>query len=310
MKLFNARSQQIESLQPNGDEITLCLFGPKPTETLRLNQAYLYCTMDVLARYLEEMKGWAVKYAQVIAGASDHGADGRRSPKNQRAGRFIEQMRSLNVRPADHSLESIDDYVAMFAHDSGRTIDLCVEGGRSPQGYDAVQTDLASDQVPSSRFRLQVATVDHEEPEDPLWSVRTLSDMLRYFSADAIRIYMAQHHYRSPWTHDEVILEKAAQYAERLDAAMKAISTGDRSLNITPAQNRFAAAMENDLDTRKATATLLNLADEILFRAPNGYLIDGAQDSLRQMSSVLGLRLDGDRPEERVTGGWVDVGQR
>jgi cysteinyl-tRNA synthetase len=107
-----------------------------------------------------------------------------------------------------------------------------------------------------------------------------------------------------------VILEKAAQYAERLDAAMKAISTGDRPLNATPAQNRFVAALDNDLDTRKGVATLLNLADEILFRAPNGYSINDAQDALWQMASVFGLRLNRERPEERVASGWADYGHR
>jgi len=309
MKLFNTKTQRIESLQPISDEITLCLCGPRPTEPVRLDQAYLYSTIDILVRYLEEMKGWTVKYAQVNAGVSGSGTDGRQPPKNQRAGRFSEHMRSLNVRPPDHSLESIDDYMAMFARYPEQSIDLCMNSEQSPFGCDSAQTGLAESQAPPIRFRIQVATIDHVESIDSRWSMGTLGDMLGYFSADAIRVYMAQHHYRSPWAHDEVILEKAAQYSERLKAAMEAIGTGDRPLNTTPARNRFMAALDNDLDTRKGTATLLNLADEILFRAPNGYSINDAQDALRQMASVFGLRLDKERPEERVVSGWADYRQ-
>ena len=70
------------------------------------------------------------------------------------------------------------------------------------------------------------------------------------------------------------------------------------------------AALDNDLDTRKGVATLLNLADEILFRASNGYTIDDAQGALRQMASVFGLRLGKEGPEERVISGWADYRQR
>jgi DALR domain len=309
MKLFNTKTQQIESLQPGGDEIALCLCGPKPTEPVQLDQAYLYSTIDILVRYLEEMKGWTVKYAQLSASLSGSGTDGRQPPKNRRAGHFIEHMRFLNVRPPDRSLESIDDYRAMFARYPEQSIDLCIDSVGSPFGCDSAQTGPASSQARPIRFRMQVATIEHVEPVDSRWGMVTLGDMLEYFSADAIRVYMAQHHYRSPWAHDEVILEKAAQYSERLKAAMDAIGTGDRSLNTTPARNRFMAALDNDLDTRKGMATLLNLADEILFRAPNGYSIDDAQDALRQMASVFGLRLDTERPEERVVNGWADYRQ-
>ena len=68
-------------------------------------------------------------------------------------------------------------------------------------------------------------------------------------------------------------MEKASKCAEKLAAAMEARSTGDRLINLAPIENRFAAAMENDLDTMKGIASLLNLADEIMFRAGNGYQI-------------------------------------
>jgi cysteinyl-tRNA synthetase len=200
--------------------------------------------------------------------------------------------------------------MALFVHYPGQAIDLCMDSVQSQFGCKSAQMGSPNNQAPPIRFRLQVAVIDQADSEGSRWSVSTLGDMLRRFSADAIRVYMAQQHYRSPWAYDEVILEKAAQYSERLNAAMEAIGTGDRPLNIVPARNRFMAALDNDLDTRKGIATLLNLADEILFRAANGYSIDKAQDALRQMASVFGLRLDEEGPEERVVSGWADYRQR
>ena len=129
-------------------------------------------------------------------------------------------------------------------------------------------------------------------------------DLLQRFSPDALRIYLAQHHYRQPWTYDEVDLKRAAQSAEKIKVAMTAVSTGPQPINLTPALNRFMAAMDNDLDTLKGIATLLNLADEILFRASNGYQIEEAQAALRRMASVFGLRLNEEESEMRVVSGW------
>ena len=49
---------------------------------------------------------------------------------------------------------------------------------------------------------------------------------------------------------------------------------------------------------------MLNLADEILFRAPHGYQVQPAQESLRRMASVLGLLLDQERPQEELISAW------
>ena len=64
--------------------------------------------------------------------------------------------------------------------------------------------------------------------------------------------------------------------------------------------------MNNDLDTVKAIASLLNLADLILFRASSGYQVQNAQSALLDMSSVFGLRLNEDAKTagNSVASGW------
>ena len=103
-------------------------------------------------------------------------------------------------------------------------------------------------------------------------------------------------------------LDKAAQCAERLAAAMTAVNSGHQLININPAQSRFQAAMNNDLDTTMAFASLLNLADEIIFRAEAGYRVSEAQATLREMAGVFGLRLDEAEPDVIV--GWQTLLKR
>jgi cysteinyl-tRNA synthetase len=255
---------------------------------------------DVLVRYLE-VKGPGVRYTHI-----DDGALSEDQPQSKKAAwDFARTMRSLNVRPPDY-------LVRPAAHHFESNIDILVEGAASPSiADDDPEAATTSNQIPPARFRLQTAMVKRDQSNDLLSTdLIPVEEMLQRFSGDAIRIYLGQYHYRSPWTHDQIRLEKAAKHAEKLNAAMKAMSTGDRLLNITPLQKRFEAALDNDLDTVKAIATLLNLADEILFRAPNDYLVEEAQMALRQMATVFGLRLDRELPEGRVITGWREYRER
>jgi cysteinyl-tRNA synthetase len=297
MRLFNKQTQQLELFEPISTAATLCCFAPAPSETAQLGHAFLYCTADVLAHYLET-KGWPVKYALIIAGVPDLALPGMRDMTeawqplmDQRMGRFAEHMRSLNMRSADYSSTATAGYETMIADRFGQPVDIYMMA--EAEG-DLIRAEPASGQALSTRFELQVAAVNQAQPgmDDPPGKPPTVDALLQRFSVNTIRIYLALHHYRSKWAHDEVLLEKAARQSKRLNAAMNAISIGEKPLDIAPAQNRFLAAMDKDLDTVRGLATLLNLADEILFRAANDYSIDGAQAALQQMASVLGLRLN------------------
>jgi cysteinyl-tRNA synthetase len=287
MKLFNTKTQTIEQFQPLDDQVTLYVAGREPEEERPISNLFLYCTADVLARYLE-LKGLQVKCGYIVNHAS-----GEDRPRSTRAAEDLAgTMRSLNVHPPEYLSGPASQRLK-------NKIDILVIGaGSSPAPGDDPDPATTSNQEPSARFILRTATVKQARPEtnDILASPMTAEEMLQRFTADALRIYLSQHHYRSPWAHDQLRLEKAAQHAEKLRAALKARSTGDQLLNLAPVRKRFEATLDNDLDTVKGIATLLNLADEILFRAPNDYRVDEAQMALRQMAAVFGLHLDGAAP--------------
>ncbi len=276
MKLFNTKTQENEQFHTLDDQASLYVVGREPEEEMQISHLFLYSVADVLVRYLE-MKGLQVAYGHIVDDASSED----RPPSQEWAEDFARALQSLNIRPPDYFSEATANH---------------------PDDIDVLLARAMNDKSPPARFRLRTAKVN--QAKATTGGALTAKEMLQRFSGDAIRIYLAQHHYRSPWTHDQLLLDRADQHAEKLKAAIEAMSTGERLINIAPVRRRFQAALDNDLDTVKAIATLLNLADEILFRAPNDYLVEGAQLALRQMATVFGLRLDRELPESRVVTGW------
>ena len=92
-------------------------------------------------------------------------------------------------------------------------------------------------------------------------------DLLQRYSADTLRIYLLQHHYREVWEWSPAALEAAASLSQRLARAAR---DPDRD-----ARDAFAAALEDDLDTPRALRALESAAG-----AP-----------LRALGAVLGLSL-------------------
>jgi cysteinyl-tRNA synthetase len=278
MKLFNNRTKRIDPFQPTGNEVAVLVCGPKLDEAMHLNQMFTFCAADVLVRYLES-KGWPVRYAQSIINIEEdipkkeQTVSGvRRSPRDGNIGRFIEDMQSLNVRPPHYLFSPTVDCSEQAAQYLGKTIDIHIGDADSHLHGDRLELPPAEDsnrQNPSARFWLQTNAENQGTEESGNWP-------------------------------DNLVT------VAKLEAALTAVSSGQRPINVAPAQNRFRAAMDNDLDTAKGIATLLNLADEVLFRAPNACQVDEAQAELRRMASVFGLRLDqnGALFEERSIDGW------
>jgi cysteinyl-tRNA synthetase len=76
------------------------------------------------------------------------------------------------------------------------------------------------------------------------------------------------------------------------------------TLEVQAVQQSFATALDDDLNTPAALAGLGQVADDILAAATTGQEVTAAQQTLREMSQVFGLRLTADTPEARVVSGW------
>ena len=168
------------------------------------------------------------------------------------------------------------------------------------------QSEGAAGHEPFVRFWMHTAMVyyEGEKMSKSLGNLIMVRDLLEDWSPDALRLYMAGHHYREPWPHDDEELAAAEQLAQKLRQAVSVAGDGDTHIDPTMAQSAFVKAMDDDLNTPRAIKALEQLADATLTAVNAGQDVAAAQAALREMGYVFGLRLDQDGPEARVVEGW------
>lgn len=192
----------------------------------------------------------------------------------------------------------------------GNTID--VHSGGSDLIFPHHESEIAqiepiTGQKPFVRFWMHTAMVRHqgEKMSKSLGNLVMVRDLLKSWSPDTLRLYMAMHHYRLAWSHNEAELAQAAQIAGTLNQAVAAApGQSTPPLDPGPAQAAFTDALNHDLDTPGAISTMNRFAKEIVAAAQAGRQVQAAQDALRAMARVFGLRLDAAQPEARVIDGW------
>jgi cysteinyl-tRNA synthetase len=181
---------------------------------------------------------------------------------------------------------------------------------------ETAQAEAATGQEPFVRFWLHTAMVRHdgEKMSKSLGNLVMVSDLLKTCSPDALRLYLADHHYREAWSYDAGELDKAGRLADLLSRAVQPADparAGTRdALDPAAAEAAFVAAMDRDLDTPAALVALADLATSIREGARAGVDVRAAQQALRRLGTVFGLRLDAATPEDRVLRGWNEHAER
>lgn len=168
-------------------------------------------------------------------------------------------------------------------------------------GYDLIfphheceiaQAENATGEEPYVKYWMHAAMVDYqgEKMSKSLGNLVYASELLKEYSADAIRLSLLDHHYRDRW---EFFDDQMPRYAADAAALAQAVTepTGNGSeLDISDYTSRFLAAMDNDLDTPTAAKVLSEMADAIQDAAGND--IRKAQSTLRELASLVGLSLN------------------
>jgi len=119
MRLYNSASQEIESL-PTDDPVRLYVCGVTPYDTTHVGHAFTFVVYDVLVRYLR-YRGRTVRYVQNVTNVDDDiltrarrdGMDYRALGDLQTL-RYLDDMRQLNVLPADVFPKATDEIPAML----------------------------------------------------------------------------------------------------------------------------------------------------------------------------------------------------
>ena len=151
------------------------------------------------------------------------------------------------------------------------------------------QSEHFTGKVPFSRFWIHTGMVhqDGEKMSKSLGNLTLVSDLLKDYSADAIRVTLLSHLYRCPWECFPEDLQVATELVARLQQVRALV--GERTAGQdTVLSGRFHAAMKNDLNTPEALLLLYRAAETTL---ANHDINRGAE--IVRLARILGLRVEG-----------------
>lgn len=142
--------------------------------------------------------------------------------------------------------------------------------------------------------------VDNHKMSKSLNNFFTVRDVAEKFGYEPIRYFLISSQYRSPINYSVDIIEQAKNSLDRLytcrnniDFALKGANDGGEvPAFIETAKNDFITAMEDDLNTADALASIFTLVREINTAIANGagkVTLQACADMFDQLTGVLGL---------------------
>ena len=117
----------------------------------------------------------------------------------------------------------------------------------------------------------------------------SVEEALTHYSADTLRVYFLSSHYRSPLTYSDEGALAIERSIDRFHYALSLPHAAGPPLDYSEYESRFKQAMEDDMNTPQAIASLFDLAREINRSQPNGIDVTQAQAALRNLGGILGL---------------------
>ncbi|HUD45044.1 MAG TPA: cysteine--tRNA ligase [Patescibacteria group bacterium] len=148
---------------------------------------------------------------------------------------------------------------AMSISSLGEQIDI--HGGGTDLIYphheaEIAQSEGATGKIPFAKFWIHTAQVAYqgEKMSKSKGNLVMVSDLLKKYSANAIRWLLLSHHYREPWEFKEEDLENAQK---NVDSLKDNLQDGDTK--------KFSQIMDDDLNTPKVLELLLQAKNKTIF---------------------------------------------
>lgn len=180
---------------------------------------------------------------------------------------------------------------AMAIHSLGEQIDI--HGGGMDLIYphhesEIIQSETATKKEPFAKYWMHTALIkkDGKKMSKSLGNLVMVSDLMKTYSANAIRYLLLSHHYRSSWEFHEDALKTAEENIEKLQHALSLPLKTANNVNVTPYRERFTEAMDNDLQIPKALEVLQEMVKQNKTEANNDL-----QKALQEFTKVLGFVL-------------------
>ena len=157
------------------------------------------------------------------------------------------------------------------------------------------QSESYSNGGPMARFWLHngLLRLGEDKMSKSAGNFITVTEALQRYSSDAIRLFFLSAHYRSPLTYSDDGMEGQERAVARLRNAARATGAagGSRPLDAISYREQFISAMDDDLNTPRATAALFDLAHEINRAAADDRDVADGQEALGEMAGIVGLTL-------------------
>jgi cysteinyl-tRNA synthetase len=141
-----------------------------------------------------------------------------------------------------------------------------------------------------------VVAGDGEKMSKSLGNVVSFADLLARYDARAYRLLVLQSHYRSPMTVSDATMAAAERSLERLDGLLRRFGPDlDGAVAEPGAIENFAARMDDDLNTPRATGDMFDLVTRANAAADRGRHEDARSlaAAVIEISGALGLVVDG-----------------
>jgi cysteinyl-tRNA synthetase len=157
-----------------------------------------------------------------------------------------------------------------------------------------------------------------EKMSKSLGNLVTIDDFLSRYDADVFRLIVLSSHYRRPLTYNDEIAADNARKLERLRGALEpAIGSATSGATVEMlvaavevAASEFTTAMDDDFNSPAALAALFDLVRAINTARDAGVgsePLTEAQNTLKELTGVLGLRLAAEPPQQREADPFIDL---
>jgi len=194
---------------------------------------------------------------------------------------------------------------AMSLHHLGEQIDI--HGGGNDLIFPHHENEIAQTESLTgksfARYWIHngMLQLSGEKMSKSLGNLVTIEDFLAENEADVLRMMVLNSSYRSPLTFNDETIGHAQRALERFRSALRPASGEKRAMTtrlpiqIEATRRGFIEAMDDDFNTAGALGYLFDLVRAINQSRDMGFAqeeLDAAQNLLRELTGVLGLRLD------------------